>query len=247
MSDDWADRAASFGSVADVYERSRPSYPQEAVRWLAGEQPRDVLDLGAGTGKLTRPLAALGHRVTAVDPAPEMLEHIRRTLPEVRAEVGTAEEVPLPDAAVDVVAVGQAFHWFDHERALPEIARVLRPGGVLALVWNARDESEQWVARLTQIIEPGLSERMPESVLEEALAFGPFGPAELATFAFAERLDRDRLLALVSSRSHFAIRSPDQRAAILRRVAELYDEVAGPNGVDLPYVTHAHRSIRAAA
>ena len=247
MSDDWADRAASFGSVADVYERSRPGYPEEAVRWLAGEPPRDVLDLGAGTGKLTRGLAALGHRVTAVDPAAEMLEYIRRALPDVAVEVGTAEAVPLPAGAVDVVTVGQAFHWFDHERAVPEIARVLRPGGVLAVVWNARDESELWVARLTEIIEPGLSERMPETLLDDALALGPFAPAELTTFGFVDRLDRERLLELVSSRSYFAIRTADQQAALLRAVSDFYDEIAGPDGVDLPYLTYAHRSIRSAA
>ena len=135
-------------------------------------------------------------------------------------ELGTAEEVPLPDAAVDVVAVGQAFHWFDHERALPEIARVLRPGGVLALVWNARDESEPWVARLTQIIEPGLSERMPESVLEEALALRAVRPGGARDVRIRGTARPGQLLALVSSRSHF-VRSPDQRAAILRTVSEL--------------------------
>jgi SAM-dependent methyltransferase len=246
-SGEWEARAASFGSVADVYERSRPGYPAEAVRWLAGEPPRDVLDLGAGTGKLTRQLAAAGHRVTAVDPSLEMLDHVRRTLPDVTVDVGTAEAIPVPDAAIDVVTVGQAFHWFDHERAVPEIARVLRPGGILAVVWNARDESEPWVARLSEIIEPRGAERMPESALDAALAFGPFGPVEQSTFRFVERLERQRLLDLVASRSYCAIRPAGQRADVLGAVGALYDEVAGPDGVDLPYVTYAHRSIRSAA
>ena len=245
--DEWGERAASFGSVAEAYERARPGYPDEAVRWLACEPPRDVLDLGAGTGKLTRQLAAVGHRVTAVDPSPEMLDYVRRTLPDVTVDVGSAEAIPLPDAAVDVVTVGQAFHWFDHERAVPEIARVLRPGGILAVVWNARDESEPWVARLSEIIEPRGAERMPESVLATALAFGPFGPVDQSTFRFVERLDRERLLALVASRSYCAIRSTEEQANVLGAVGELYDEVAGPNGVDLPYVTYAHRSIRSGA
>ncbi|MDH5334239.1 MAG: class I SAM-dependent methyltransferase, partial [Thermoleophilia bacterium] len=135
-------RATSFAEVADAYERGRPGYPGEAVAWLVGEPPRDVVDLGAGTGKLTRSLVAAGHRVTAVEPLPEMLERLRVAAPEAAAVPGTAEAIPLPDASADVVVSAQAFHWFDHDAALPESVRVLRPGGWLALVWNIRDDRE---------------------------------------------------------------------------------------------------------
>ena len=140
-------RATSFAAVADAYERARPEYPADAVRWLTGDEPADVVDLGAGTGKLTRGLVALGHRVTAVEPLPEMLEHLRRAVPAATAVTGSAEQIPLPDGSADVVACAQAFHWFDQQAALREIARVLRPGGRIALVWNTRDDREPWTAR----------------------------------------------------------------------------------------------------
>ena len=144
--------ASSFAQVADSYERGRPSYPDEAVRWLVGDEPLDVVDLGAGTGKLTSVLVALGHRVTAIEPLPEMLELLPAAAPGAKAVLGNAEVIPLPDAYADVVTAAQAFHWFDLDVALPEIARVLRPDGQLALVWNVRDDSEAWVAQLSELI-----------------------------------------------------------------------------------------------
>src|SRR5688572_18675934 len=159
MLPDHARRARSFGSVAEVYERARPTYPEDAVRWLAGDEPRDVVDLGAGTGKLTRSLVALGHRVTAIEPLPEMLELLPVAAPGARPILGSAEVIPLPDEYADVVTAAQAFHWFDHAVALPEIARVLRPGGRLALVWNTRDDREPWVAKLSATIGSETVER----------------------------------------------------------------------------------------
>src|SRR6476619_1490919 len=144
--------ARSFGSVVADSDRGRPSYPREAAAWLAGERPVTVLELGAGTGKLTAQLVALGHDVHATDPDTAMLDILRRDLPDVRTSVASAEEIPLPDRSVDVVVCAQAFHWFDLDRALPEIARVLRPGGRLALVWNQRDERIPWVRRLGALI-----------------------------------------------------------------------------------------------
>ncbi|HEX5028163.1 MAG TPA: class I SAM-dependent methyltransferase, partial [Gaiellaceae bacterium] len=127
----------AFAEVAQAYERGRPSYPDDAVRWLVGERACDVVDLGAGTGKLTRILVAHGHRVVAVEPLDAMRSELEAAVPGAHALAGSAEAIPLEDASADVVTSAQAFHWFDHDAALPEIARVLRPDGRIALVWNS--------------------------------------------------------------------------------------------------------------
>ena len=237
-----AARAASFGGVADVYERARPDYPDDAVRWLAGEPPRRVLDLAAGTGKLTRALVAAGHEVVAVEPSEPMLERMRAVVPAAEAWVGTAESIPLGDASVDVVTVAQAFHWFDAPAALAEIGRVLRPGGTIALVWNTRDEREPWVRRLSDLIG---SERTDEVDLADVFtAQAPFGPLERRIFAHEQRLDRAALLELVSSRSYCATRSPQEREQVLNAVGALFDDVAVSGEVVLPYATEAYRARR---
>jgi SAM-dependent methyltransferase len=236
-------RATSFASVASEYERARPGYPEEAVRWLAGDEPRDVVDLGAGTGKVTRGLVALGHRVTAVEPLPEMLAELRRAVPGARALVGSAEQVPLPDGAADVIVAAQAFHWFDHAAALPEIARVLRPGGVLALVWNMRDDREPWVATLSAKIGGETVDDWGD-VTAPVGASGLFGPLERASFEWSQRLDRVRLRELVLSRSYCANRTPEEREPVLAEVDAIYREAAGPDGLELPYVTACFRAAR---
>lgn len=232
----------AFADVAGAYERGRPGYPEEAVRWLAGDEPRDVVDLGAGTGKLTRTLVALGHRVTAVEPLDEMRTELVAAFPGVRALVGAAEAIPLPDASADVVTCAQAFHWFDHTSAMPEIARVLRPGGRLALVWNSRDDRDPWMARLSAIIgneTVGVDDVHPP--IDES---GLFGPVETAEFSFEQRLDRDGLLDLVLSRSYCAKLPRVEREPILEAVARLYDDTAGSEGVRLAYVTECFRAER---
>jgi ubiquinone/menaquinone biosynthesis C-methylase UbiE len=235
-------RASSFGAVADAYERARPEYPEAAVRWLAGDKPADVVDLGAGTGKLTRGLIALGHRVTAVEPLAEMLERLRRVVPAAQAVTGSAEQIPLRDASADVVVCAQAFHWFDHQAALQEMARVLRPGGRLALVWNTRDGREPWTASLSSTI--GSETVESRDAVDPIVASGLFGPVEQASFPFAQRLGREELLDLVRSRSYCAVMRPTEREQVLARVDELYDTHAGPDGVDLPYVTECFRAPR---
>jgi SAM-dependent methyltransferase len=232
-----------FAEVASVYERARPEYPEEAVRWLAGDAPRDVVDLGAGTGKLTRALVALGHRVTAIEPLPEMLELLPANAPGAFAILGSAEIIPLPNAHADVVTCAQSFHWFDHPVALQEIARVLRPSGRLALVWNTRDEREPWVARLSTLIG---SEWVGATDVHEVIdPSGLFGSVERTEVAFEQLLDRERLLDLVLSRSYCAKLPPPEREPILEAVGELYDEVAGPEGIRLPYVTECFRAEKA--
>ena len=235
-------RGTSFGLVACAYERARPEYPADAVRWLAGDAPAEAVDLGAGTGKLTRGLVALGHHVTAVEPLAEMLEQLRGAVPEARALSGGAEAIPLPDASADVVVCAQAFHWFDQPVALREIARVLRPGGRIGLVWNTRDDREPWAATLSETIG---GESVGENDAEEPIAAsGLFGPVESALFAFAQRVDRELLLDLVRSRSYCAVKSPEQRDEVLARVGAIYDANAAANGLDLPYTTECFRAAR---
>src|SRR6201986_3186482 len=145
--------ATSFGAPPAAYERGRPPYPPEALDWLLPPGARRVLDLGAGTGKLTRELAGRGLDVVAVEPLGGMRAELSRVLPDTPVLEGSAEHIPLPDGSVDAVLAAQAWHWVTPERAAPEVARVLRPGGTLGLVWNERDEEVPWVAELSQIVE----------------------------------------------------------------------------------------------
>jgi len=199
-----------------------------------------VVDLGAGTGKLTRGLTALGCDVVAVEPSREMADRLRAAVPGAVALEGTAEAIPLPAASADAIVVAQAFHWFDAPVALLEIARVLRPGGVLGLVWNARDDAEPWVGRLSELI--GSEAEWDHSAPPEIAESGLYGVVEGETFRHSQHLDREALVELVSSRSFTATMGPDERGALLDRVARLYDETAGAGGLVLPYVTHAFRA-----
>jgi SAM-dependent methyltransferase len=232
----------AFADVAGAYERGRPGYPEEAVRWLVGDGPLDVVDLGAGTGKLTRALVALGHRVTAIEPLDEMRAELGAAVPDARALAGSAEAIPLPDMSADVVASAQAFHWFDHDASLPEIARVLRPGGRISLVWNSRDDGDPWMAQLSAIIG---NETIEESdvvpVLDDS---GLFGPVETARFSFVQLLDRESLLDLVISRSYCAKLPEVEREPVLDAVGRLFDDTANGEGVQLAYVTECFRAGR---
>ena len=241
MSDEMRDHALSFAAVADAYDRARPSYPADAATWLAGSTPSNVVELGAGTGKLTELLVAAGHRVVATDPLPEMLGRLRHRVPGARAAVATAEHIPVPSRSADVVVCAQAFHWFDHEAALPEIARVLRPGGSLALVWNSRDEAIPWVRKLGAII--GSADNDPD-LAAPAEQSEHFGWMEQQEFRFWQALRREQLFDLVRSRSYVALLDDPQRDELLARVGALYDDYGrGPDGMQLPYVTRCYRAV----
>jgi ubiquinone/menaquinone biosynthesis C-methylase UbiE len=240
------ERATSFGRVAEAYERARPGYPDDAVRWLAGETPCDVVDLGAGTGKLTRSLVAHGHRVTAIEPLEEMLVQLRNAVPGATAVRGSAETIPLPDGSADVVTCAQAFHWFDQIVALPEIARVLRPGGLIALVWNTRDDDEAWVAELTDTVI-GRSEFRAggvKSVVANIDESGLYGPVGHATFTHEQMLTRDALMELVRSRSQCAVLPEEERGIVLARVGALFDAHAADGMLRMPYATECFRATR---
>ncbi|WP_166135712.1 class I SAM-dependent methyltransferase [Nocardioides ochotonae] len=233
--------ARSFGSVADSYDRGRPSYPEAAVSWLTGERPATVLELGAGTGLLTTRLVERGHDVLATDPDEEMLARLSARLPDVRTAVAAAEDLPVADRSVDVVACAQAFHWFDADQALPEIARVLRPGGRLALVWNQPDLTIPWVRRLSRLI--GDQEQRDD--LAQAVVMSPhFGFVEEAAFRHWQRLDRTSVVDLACSRSNIATLEEAEREAKLAEVVELYDDYGrrGVDGMQLPYTARCYRA-----
>jgi SAM-dependent methyltransferase len=234
-------QASSFGAVAAAYERGRPPYPPEAVDWLLPAGASRVLDLGAGTGKLTRQLRDRGLDVIAVEPSEGMREQLARAVPGVPVHAGSAEKIPLPDHSVDAVLVAQAWHWVDRSRAVPEVARVLVPGGRLGLVWNIRDEREDWVAELGRILhDPGDHHRQDRGIIGP-----PFGPVERCDVEWTHRLSRDELIDLAASRS-YVITMPDQeRAAVLAGVADLADARLGGNETGelvLPYVTECYRA-----
>ncbi|EPD85359.1 hypothetical protein HMPREF1529_01977 [Microbacterium sp. oral taxon 186 str. F0373] len=241
--------ALSFGSAAGEYQTGRPSYPAAAVEWLlapAGEHPR-VADVGAGTGKLTAALLDAGADVIAVEPDAAMLATLREALPAVETLIGAAERMNLPDESVDAVVLGQAWHWVDVVAASAEVGRVLKPGGVLGLVWNIRDVSTPWVVRLGAIMKGSHAEELLSGAGPAVAA--PFGALEHESWRWSRRLTRSELAAMVRSRSYVITATPSERDRILAEVEELFAASChrGEDGVeiiDLPYRTEAFRSIR---
>lgn len=230
----------SFGAVAEAYDRGRPSYPAEAVSWLMDGDAKIVLELGAGTGKLTRELVDQGHAVFATEKDPAMLAILTERVPEVSAKVAGAEEIPANDRSVDVVVAAQAFHWFDHERALPEIARVLKPGGHVALVWNFFDKRIPWVRKLVDVVGEHSATSSSRGELE---GHELFEDVESTTYTFWQDVTRDTLVDIVASRSYIASLPEDQREAKLDAVRALYDDYGrGHDGMQLPYVVECFRA-----
>ena len=241
--------AATFDRVADLYHRARPEYPDDAVDWAIaqlGLRPgARVLDLAAGTGKLTRQLVARGFDVVAVEPGDEMRRVLERVLPQVEALAGTAEAIPLPDASVDGVTVGQAFHWFRADEALREIHRVLRPGGGLALVWNMRDLSDPLQARVHEILTPygagvrSYRDLAPGEAVEQSRLFDE---VEHRSWPYVQRLSRAHLVDRIASISYIAILDPDARAEVLSQVLDAADGL--PEPISIPYTTEVFAADR---
>ncbi|MGE2713442.1 class I SAM-dependent methyltransferase [Mycolicibacterium litorale] len=229
------DPSLSFGAQAAAYERGRPSYPPEAIDWLLSRGAHTVLDLGAGTGKLTTRLVERGLDVIAVDPIPEMLEVLTGALPDTPALLGTAEEIPLADDSVDAVLVAQAWHWFDPERAVKEVTRVLRPGGRLGLVWNTRDERMGWVKDLGRIIG-----HENDPFTDEVSLPGPFTDVQRHHVEWTSYLTPQALIDLVASRSYCITSPAEVRTRTLDQVRELlatHPALVNTAGLALPYVT----------
>jgi len=238
--DEHSRRAASFGAAASAYATHRPDYPAAAIRWALepvtrppGHQLR-ILDLGAGTGKLTAQLAGLTlasgrPSVLAVEPDPHMLAELRRRQLGVTAAAGRAEAIPLPDQSVDAVLAGQAAHWFDLDRAMPEIARVLTAGGVFADLWNTDDDRVGWVAGLhraagrKQVVAFSSFNEQDEDGISAWLR-GPggqlFGPPELSGFEHGHVRTADSLIETMRTHSLFLIMEPEEREAVLSMVRD---------------------------
>jgi SAM-dependent methyltransferase len=257
--DRWRTRANSFGPAAQLYDRIRPSYPVEAIAWALGPLgagAHRVLDVGAGTGILTRQLVALGHTVLAVEPDNQMRERLAARSPGVTILAGSAEAIPLPDLSVDAGMAAQAYHWFDRARAHPELGRVVRPGGVFAAMWNDRDDSgdwlpnSSWVAEYSRIVE---RDRGPDgSGADSGRAAVPdygegFGAIESAEFRHALPHTPETLVELLKSRSYFLTASPGRQEALeeeVRDLAATHPDLAGRAEFALPYVTVVYRATR---
>ena len=242
--------AKGFAAQADAYERGRPEHSGESVELLARElgfgPGSRVVDLGAGTGKLTRQLVATGADVVAVEPIPEMRAHLEAALPQVEALDGTAEDLPLANHSVDAVLVAQAFHWFDALRAASEIRRVLRPGGGLGLIWQDRDASVPWVARLNEIIDaaddghPRFRTHQWESVFELTALFEPL---QHVTMPSIQRVSPAGIVDRVASISYVAAITEEHRAPVLadvRRLLATDPATAGLETIELPHVVHVY-------
>ena len=246
MSDLQHPESRSFELVADLYERARPDYPPDAVAWISDRldlrEGQTVLDLGAGTGKLTRALLTTGARVIAVEPGDEMRARLEQAAPGAEALRGAAEEIPLLDDSVDAITAGQAFHWFRHDEAIPELHRVLCPGGGVALVWNSRDPDNPLQKEISELIAPFVPsgrpdpEEWPRPLGESDL----FGPLEEERFSFVEELDPDTLAERIASVSFVAAAPAEARCELDTAIRRVADKVGGL--VAFPYVTRAYVS-----
>lgn len=245
----WQAQRSSFGTAAALYDRVRPRYHPDAIRWALGDAS-EVVDLGAGTGILSRQLIELGYGCQPVEPDEQMRAQCDASLRSAfgaaarTALAGSAEDIPLPDGSADAVIAGQAYHWFEPATAHPEIARVLRPGGVFAPVWNIRDESVPWVAELTRVLRSqdgsGIHAGWRGVSLDDY-----FTGTEQKTFSHAVRHTPDSLLDLLRSRSYYLTGSGERKALLERELRELIaTRLAGQDEFDLPYVTVAYRARR---
>lgn len=242
--------AKGFAAGADAYERGRPEYSGEAVARLIEElgigPGRRVLDLAAGTGKLTRQLAPTGAEIVAVEPIAEMRAKLAASLPGVEAIEGTAEQIPLPGQSVDAVVVGQAFHWFDSFRAVSEIHRVLRPNGAVGLIWQSRNPIRPWIERLDEIIDRADDGPPRFRTGEWRRGFDVtalFEPLQHATFDHVHRGSPETIVDRVASISYVAAKPPHECEVILDEVRHLLatdPDTAGLEVIELPYRAHVY-------
>jgi SAM-dependent methyltransferase len=244
-------RALSFGAVAEEYDRYRPELPEAALDWLLPSECRAVLDLGAGTGAATCVLARRVPHVIAVEPDSRMRARIARRAPGARVLAGRAEAIPLEDASVDAVLVCSAWHWMEPEAAIPEIARVLRKGGVWGLLWNSLDRGVPWVAKLRRLSgqpdpedEPRRSRRPEDVSLPED---APFRILPNHTITWTWRTTGDNLVGLAGTYSSVIIRNPEERAEVLARVRDFVASLrleSGDATIPVPMACRCWKAVR---
>jgi SAM-dependent methyltransferase len=227
-------RALSFGSAADAYVRGRPSYPEGAVSFVLPRVPCSVIDVGAGTGKLTEVLVRLGCEVVAVEPDAEM----RARIVGAEAQAGIAEALPLPDCSVEAVVAGQASHWFEMTRFLDEAVRVLQPGGTVGLLRNVQNDRVEWVAELAELTEQGA---LASVEVEMPFRDERFEQAELREVPHGQPMNVSLLLDRVASSSRTIVQPSEQRGALLARVEEFARERFGEDTFEFPLLTRAWR------
>jgi SAM-dependent methyltransferase len=240
----WQERRTSFGAVAADYAALRPGYPPDAVAFLLGDQPRRVLDLGAGTGLLTDVLLAAGHEVVAVDVSEPMLGQLRGRLPQVATATGGAEAIPLPDDDVDAVVAGQAAHWFEPAPAAAELRRVLRPSGVVGFIWNTRDERVPWVHALGELLTAEARDHEADQGVVDRFAAALPATVEVFDSGTVQHVTPEQVVAGIGTRSYVATMDAAERTAFLERVRALvarHPDTRGRAVLDLPYVTMAYR------
>jgi SAM-dependent methyltransferase len=244
-------RRLTFGAHADAYERARPEWPEGAARWLVPEVAELVVELGAGTGKLTRAVAALGTRVVAVEPDPRMLAVLHGL--GLEGVDGSAEAIPFGSGVADAVVAGSSLHWFELERALPEIHRVLRPGGRFGFGWNHRDDRHPAIVRMSgAVYEAQARTRGPRwrsrDWAAELTASGLFRDVEQALFEHVHELPREALRDHLMSYSGVAALPEDKRRPVFSAVAAILDadeSVSAGGTLRLPFVVTAYRAARA--
>ena len=243
-------RRLSFGAQAAAYERARPEWPEAAARWLVPEDAAFLVEVGAGTGKLTRALAALGVRVLAVEPDPRMLAVLReRGLEGVE---GSAESIPVGDGEADGVVAGSSLHWFELDAALAEFRRVLRPGGRFGFGWNHRDVRHPTIAAMSEAIYASRPSRQTSGWQRRdwrrAVAeTGLFGQVERELFEHVHELPRDALEDHLLSYSGLAALPEDERRREFATVAAILDSdpsLHDGDGLRLPFVVDAYRTTR---
>jgi ubiquinone/menaquinone biosynthesis C-methylase UbiE len=239
-----SDPARSFDRVAAEYERVRPDYPEALLDLLPLGADSSVLDLGAGTGKLTRLLVGRYAHVTAVEPLENMRRVLESMVPEAESLPGAAESIPLDDASVDGVFAGQAFHWFANDTAVSEIARVLRPGGVLCLAWNEPEEPlplpADYVAYLARLHAPALEAVRNAPPWSELIARGPFGEVHETAVPHEQVQDREEVLTFAQTVSWVAHRPEAERA----RIAADLDRMLGEGPFTFPLRTNVTWAVR---
>lgn len=225
--------------TAAAFDRARPPYSEDAVEWMTGGRDRMLLELAAGTGGLTEVLVRSGNRVIATDPQPELLARLRERVVPYAVGVSSAETIPAPSRSIDVVICGDTIHRFDYARAMPEIARVLKPGGFLAMANTRRDTGIPWVRKLGALFG-----EEPDHPLFSATRMSVFfGSVEERDFRSWQKLNREGVVDLTLSRPAVLAKSQAEQDEIVAAVLALYDDYGrGPDGLLLPYITRCYRA-----